>query len=83
MFFVYLLRSNSFPKKTYIGITNDLNRRLFEHNQGLNKTTKDHIPWKIEVYIAFKSKEKAKKFEKYLKQGSGYAFAKKHLWSLE
>ena len=83
MFYVYLLRSQSSRDKTYIGITNDVNRRLIEHNKGYNKTTRSCIPWEIEVYIAFTSEEKAIQFEKYLKQGSGHAFARKHFWNSE
>jgi len=83
MFFVYLLRSTSNHSQTYTGITTNLDRRLREHNLGLSKTTKPNIPWKIETYIAFENEEKAKNFEIYLKQGSGYAFAKKHFWSIK
>ena len=81
MFFVYLLRSKSNPQLTYIGSTKDINRRLNEHNLGLSLFTKNNIPWELEVSIAFKDEIKAINFEKYLKQGSGYAFAKKHFWS--
>jgi len=52
-----------------------------EHNTGLSKTTRPHIPWKIEVLISFASKQKAEAFEYYLKKGSGYAFSKKHFWT--
>jgi hypothetical protein len=35
-------------------------------------------PWQIETAIAFRSREKAAAFEKYLKSHSGRAFASKH-----
>jgi len=35
-------------------------------------------PWKIKNVISFESKDKAMKFEEYLKSHSGRAFAKKH-----
>jgi hypothetical protein len=35
-------------------------------------------PWKLVVQIGFEDKVKAFAFEKYLKSGSGRAFAKKH-----
>jgi hypothetical protein len=39
------------------------------------------LPWKVEVYIAFETIEQAQGFEKYLKTGSGRAFANRHFWS--
>ena len=67
---------------TYVGFTTKEPRiRAEEHNQGLTKTTKSNIPWRIETIVSFHDKERAKAFEKYLKAGSGYAFAKRHFWS--
>ena len=60
---------------------NDIRKRIQEHNSGLSKTTKNQIPWKVEVLVSFESKEKAQEFEEYLKGGSGYVFAKRHFWS--
>ena len=37
-------------------------------------------PWILKTCIAFDDKAKAKAFEKYLKHGSGHAFANKHFW---
>lgn len=81
MKYVYLLRSLSNPKNTYIGLTDDLNRRHKEHNSGKSPHTSKHMPWKIEVAIRFADEEKAALFERYLKSGSGHAFAKRHFWS--
>jgi predicted GIY-YIG superfamily endonuclease len=81
MYYVYLLRSKSDPKRTYVGFTENLERRLEEHNEGFSKYTKSYIPWELEVSIGFSNKQKAKDFEIYLKQGSGYAFARKHFWN--
>jgi predicted GIY-YIG superfamily endonuclease len=50
------------------------------HNSGANKHTAKCRPWKLICYIAFDTREKAAAFEKYLKAGSGHAFAKRHLW---
>jgi len=36
------------------------------------------MPWKVEAYFAFETREKAAAFEDYLKSGSGHAFAKRH-----
>jgi len=67
---------------TYVGFTTkDVRSRMDEHNRGLTTTTASHIPWSIEVVVSFYDRQKAEQFEKYLKNGSGYAFAKRHLWS--
>ena len=55
----------------------DLDERLKDHNDGKCHHTSKHRPWKIETAIAFRSKEKAIAFEKYLKSHSGRAFASK------
>jgi hypothetical protein len=41
---------------------------------------KDHRPWQLIVFMAFKSMDCAKQFEGYLKSHSGYTFAKKRFW---
>ena len=82
MFHVYLLRSVLLPQMTYVGYTaKDPRARMKEHNCGLTKTTAPHIPWKIEVVVTFCNQKRAEEFEKYLKAGSGYVFAKRHFWS--
>lgn len=80
MYYVYLLRSLNNPSQTYIGYTTDIIQRLETHNSGGSPHTSKHRPWKIVMYLAFESDEKALEFEKYIKVGSGYAFAKKRLW---
>ena len=82
MYRVYLLRSIKNPQMTYVGFTTkDVRERIDEHNRGLTRTTASHIPWKLEVILSFADKQKAQSFETYLKNGSGYAFAKRHFWS--
>lgn len=82
MFHVYLLRSIKNPLMTYVGFTTkDFRERIEEHNRGITRTTSAHIPWQIEVIVSFQEREKAEAFERYLKGGSGYAFAKRHFWS--
>jgi predicted GIY-YIG superfamily endonuclease len=80
MYYVYLIKSVSFPDQTYVGYTADLDERLQKHNQHSSLHTKKYAPWILVSYIAFDSKQKALDFEKYIKVGSGYAFAKKRLW---
>ena len=80
MHYVYLLRSESASEQTYIGQTSDLKARLEKHNAGGVPHTSKYTPWSLETYIGFKSKDKAVEFERYLKTGSGWAFAKRRLW---
>lgn len=80
MYYVYLLQSQSDCSKKYIDYTTNLEERLETHNSGGSIYTKTDRPWKLVSYIAFDSKEKALSFEKYLKVGSGSAFAKKRFW---
>lgn len=80
MHYVYLLRSISNPKQTYIGFTEDLKSRLSAHNHGQSPHTSKYKPWKLLTYIAFSERTKAIAFEKYLKSHSGKAFADKRLW---
>lgn len=78
--YVYLLRSIADPSKIYTGLTDDPIRRLGEHNAGKSTFTARHVPWKIEVTVGFEREQHAVKFERYLKTGSGIAFARRHLW---
>ena len=78
MFYTYIIRSIPFPKQRYIGYTSDLRQRIEAHNYGQDKHTAPYKPWKLETYIALDSEEKARAFERYLKSGSGHAFASRH-----
>jgi predicted GIY-YIG superfamily endonuclease len=76
--YVYILKSQTHPNQNYIGVTSDLANRLQVHNQGGSRHTKKHRPWSVETAVAFNNSTKAIAFEKYLKTGSGRAFAKRH-----
>lgn len=79
MFFVYLLRSK-FYKKLYIGSTNDLKRRLKEHNDGRYFSTKRYKPWKLFYYEAFCRENLARMREKRLKyHGNAFRELRKRL----
>lgn len=78
--YIYLIESISNPTKHYVGLTTDLNKRLANHNAGKSPHTANFRPWQIVVAIRFADDKKATAFEKYLKSGSGYAFAKRHFW---
>jgi predicted GIY-YIG superfamily endonuclease len=78
MFYAYILESITKPGELYRGHTDDLKRRLAEHNAGKCSHTSRFKPWKIKFYAAFETLELAQEFESYLKSGSGHAFAKRH-----
>jgi len=80
MKYVYLLRSISSPCQRYIGLTSDIDARLVAHNAGNSTHTAKYRPWEIVTSIRFEDDEKAAEFERYLKTGSGWAFANRHLW---
>jgi putative endonuclease len=75
---VYILESLD-SEHFYVGITDDVPARLIKHNAGEVPHTSKYRPWRIKTYIAFSDEKKASAFERYLKSGSGRAFAKKHL----
>jgi putative endonuclease len=77
MHYVYILKC--YDKSTYIGCTNDLDRRIVEHQHGEVMATKNNLPVELVCYTAFQNKYIAYNFEKYLKSGSGRAFLRKHL----
>jgi predicted GIY-YIG superfamily endonuclease len=72
--------ANNSPTQTYIGSTQDLRKRLAEHNAGKSIHTKKFKPWILMAYVALPEKLLAEKLETYLKSGSGRAFAKRHLF---
>ncbi len=76
---VYILRSAKYPKRLYVGLTEDLENRIKEHNRNESIYSKNYAPWNLETYIVFKENNVAMSFEKYLKSGSGFAFLKKRL----
>lgn len=80
MFYVYLLKSINFPDQKYIGYTDNLKERLETHNSGGSIYTKPYKPWIIAAYFSFQQEATAREFEKYLKSGTGRAFAKKRFW---
>jgi len=61
-----------------VGLTSDIAERLEWHNAGLNEHTARDRPWQVIVSLQFKTAEAAGQFERYLKTGSGRAFATRH-----
>ncbi|MCA9372178.1 GIY-YIG nuclease family protein [Candidatus Woesebacteria bacterium] len=71
MNYVYILQSYK-DDKLYIGSTNNLKKRLVEHNSGKSKSTKSRKPFKLLYYEAFITEEEAFKKEKFYKSGRGH-----------
>jgi predicted GIY-YIG superfamily endonuclease len=78
--YVYLIESAGPSPRRYVGLTSDLKRRLAEHNAGKSPHTAHFKPWRLVSYLAFTDAAKASDFERYLKSGSGHAFAARRLW---
>ncbi len=76
--FVYILRSDPAPNRHYVGPTSDVERRLHWHNSAPSGVTIHNRPWSLVVSLEFASSETSWRFERYLKTGSGRAFAKRH-----
>ena len=79
MRYVYILASLRCPPQYYVGSTSNLRRRLAEHNAGKSPHTSKHLPWRVLVAVWFADDHRAQEFERYLKSGSGRAFALRHL----
>jgi putative endonuclease len=65
--FVYVLSSDSTGKR-YIGQTEDLDRRLREHNAGRVKSTQSGRPWRIVTYKEYVTRSEARWVERSLKK---------------
>lgn len=66
MLYVYVLVSKK-DGQCYTGSTNDLRRRLLEHNQGLVMSTKSRAPFELVYYEAYRSEHDARAREANLK----------------
>jgi len=77
MYYAYILRLSN--NKYYSGHSSDLQKRIFKHKNGKVKATRNFLPVNLVFYAAFKKLDLARKFEKYLKSLSGFAFRNKHL----
>ncbi len=75
MFYVYVLYSDNF-KRTYKGMTQDVDKRLIQHNLKQIKSTKAYTPWRLIIKEGFETRIEAREREKYLKTGVGRAYIK-------
>ena len=78
MWYVYFLELAN--GDIYVGSTNDLRRRIESRNRGEVTSTKRYLPIELKSYLAVKSEKSARGLERYVKSGSGKAFAQKRLW---
>jgi len=77
MYYVYLLQGCG-GRKIYVGLTDDLSKRISEHRNGKSRVTRSWLPIKLIWYCVFLDKHAAAAFEQYLKSGSGREFARRH-----
>jgi putative endonuclease len=73
VFYTYVLKSLSHGNR-YIGSTNDISKRLAEHNQGKCRYTSGRRPWVLAYFEEFKTRGEAMMREKFLKTGQGRKF---------
>lgn len=67
MYYVYVLQSKV-DGSLYVGYSNDLKRRLVEHNTGANRSTKHKAPFQLVYYEAYRNRADAKFRESQLKR---------------
>ena len=75
MYYVYVLRSEV-DGRLYKGMTNDVKRRIKEHNSGKHKSTGPYKPWMLVYYEEYSSRVEARKRECFLKSGQGRDYLK-------
>lgn len=69
MFYVNILENSK--GRRYVGFTEDLQRRVEEHNAGQNLSTKSYRPWAVIFYEAYRNRQDALRRESYLKTTQG------------
>jgi putative endonuclease len=67
MYFVYILQSEK-DASFYIGQTQDLDERLIRHNEGRERYTKLHCPWKVVHVESYESRLEAVRREREIKK---------------
>lgn len=70
MFYVYVLKSLK-NGRFYTGSTNDVEKRVEEHNRGKNIATKDTRPFKVCLIEEYNTRAEAYRRERFLKTGKG------------
>ncbi|MBU4148907.1 MAG: GIY-YIG nuclease family protein [Candidatus Omnitrophica bacterium] len=62
---------NEAKTRTYTGVTDDINKRLAEHNAGRVKSSCPHRPYKVMHTESFATLIEARQKEKFYKSTSG------------
>ena len=78
MHYIYVLESIKY-KELYVGSTNDLEKRIIQHNKGINTSTKRYAPWKLIYYEACINRNDALRREQYFKTSQGQRLLKRRL----
>ncbi|MBI5371387.1 MAG: GIY-YIG nuclease family protein [Sphingobacteriales bacterium] len=79
MYYVYVIRSEV-DGRFYVGISENTEKRLEQHNKGMTFSTKGYRPWKVFFAEKFETRLEARKREVYLKSGVGKEYIKRK-WS--
>ena len=70
MFYAYVLRSVA-KGILYKGSTENLERRLAQHNEGMVNFTSKYMPWELVYFETFQTRSEALIREKFFKTGKG------------
>ena len=74
MYYIYVLKSLKLDKR-YVGMTSqELSKRVAEHNQGATNWTRAHRPLELIYSENFDNKLRARIRENFLKTGQGSRF---------
>lgn len=68
MFYFYILQSLKDNGYFYKGSTNDLRKRIKQHNNKEAESTKSRCPWRLVYYEAYLSEKTARKREMAVKK---------------
>lgn len=77
-FYVYFLQSIK-NGRFYVGFTNNLRKRIEEHNCGAVRSTKPYLPWKLIYYEACLNEQDARRRENYFKTVQGQRLLKRRI----
>jgi putative endonuclease len=77
MFYAYILQSKS-HSTYYYGSSQDVDKRLKEHNAGKVRYTKGRRPWKLHYTEEFETRPEAVQRERFFKSIDGYNYLKEH-----
>ena len=75
---VYIIFSTK-HRRSYVGISEDVDRRLAEHNRGSVKSTRPYVPWILIYTETLDSVPEARIREKYLKSAAGRRWRRKNI----